>query len=95
MTLTLTAEIEELVNERVKSGEYNSAAEVILSALHLLKAHKERVELLRDDINLGVEDIKSGRSTTLSSDEEVDQFISEIIAGGWEKHPQGEGNAHH
>lgn len=76
MTFTLTAEIEELVNERVKSGEYKSAAEVILVALRLLKAQREKLELLRSDITQGIEDIQMGRSITLSSDEEVDQFIS-------------------
>jgi hypothetical protein len=37
---------------------------------------------LRADINQGLEDIQLGRSITLSSDEEVDQFISQIMGSG-------------
>jgi antitoxin ParD1/3/4 len=41
MNVSLTAKLEELVNEKVRSGLYNTASEVVREALRLLK--------LRDD----------------------------------------------
>jgi antitoxin ParD1/3/4 len=41
MNVSLTAELEELVNEKVRSGLYHTASEVVREALRLLK--------LRDD----------------------------------------------
>ena len=38
MTITLTDELEELINEKVRSGAYKSADEVVTASLRLLKA---------------------------------------------------------
>jgi antitoxin ParD1/3/4 len=39
MNVNLTPELEELVHNRVKSGRYNSASEVVREALRLLEDH--------------------------------------------------------
>ncbi len=54
MIITITPEIEELVNEQVKSGEYSSPSEVLLESLRLLKAHREEIIELRRKIQVGV-----------------------------------------
>ena len=41
MNVSLTPELETLVNEKVKSGDYNSASEVVREALRLLKEQDE------------------------------------------------------
>ena len=49
MNFSLTPEMEEMVNEKVKSGKYRTAAEVIGAALELLKEQgqaEERLEML-------------------------------------------------
>lgn len=59
MTLSLTPEQEELVNEQISSGKYQSANEVITEALRLLKERNEiykgRFEELKKEIMLGIE----------------------------------------
>jgi antitoxin ParD1/3/4 len=64
MTITLTGELEELINEKVKSGEYKSADEVVIEGLRLLKAKGQGMEALRREIMRGIVDMQQGRFTT-------------------------------
>lgn len=64
MNVSLTAELEQLVNEKVASGMYHSASEVIREGLRLLKERDElrrvRMDELRRDVMLGVEQVRAG-----------------------------------
>lgn len=80
MTITLSHELEELVNERVKSDAYESAEAVIRAALRLLKAREEGIEALRTEILLGFEDIQRGRFMSVDSDQELESFSDELIS---------------
>ncbi len=80
MTITLTDELEELINEKVKSGEYKSADELVIASLRLLKAQEKGMESLRQEIMCGVEDIQQGRFTTYRTDTELKSFSNEIIS---------------
>lgn len=85
MTITLTDELEELINEKVKSGKYKSADEVIMASLRLLKAQEKGMDALRQEIMLGVEDIRQGRFTAYETDAELGAFSDEIIRHGQER----------
>lgn len=85
MTITLTDELEELINEKVKSGAYKSADEVIIASLRLLKAQEKGMEALRQEIMCGVEDIQQGRFTAYGTDAELEAFSGEIISRGQER----------
>jgi antitoxin ParD1/3/4 len=79
MTVTLTDELEELINERIESGAYHSANEVISESLRLLKAREQGMEALRKEVMRGVEDIQLGRFTVYSTDAKVEAFSGKII----------------
>lgn len=64
MTITLTDDLEKLVNEKVESGAYKSADDVIIEGLRLLKAREEGKDALRREIMRGVLDIEQGRFST-------------------------------
>ena len=85
MTITLTDELEELINEKVRSGEYKSADEVVMESLRLLKAKEEGTEALRREIMRGVEDIEQNRFTTLATDADLESYSDEIVRQGQEK----------
>lgn len=85
MTITLTDELEELVNEKVKSGSYKSADEVVMASLRLLKAQEEGMEALRREIMIGVGDIQEGRFATYATDAELDALSDKIIRQGQER----------
>jgi antitoxin ParD1/3/4 len=59
MNVSLTPELEQLVQDKVSSGLYNSASEVVREALRLLQERDEvrkvRLEELRREIARGVE----------------------------------------
>jgi antitoxin ParD1/3/4 len=85
MTITLTDELENLVNEKVKSGEYKSADEVVMASLRLLKAQEEGIEVLRREIMRGLEDIQQGRFSSYATEDELEMFSDQIIKQGHER----------
>lgn len=82
MTITLTDELEEMINAKIRSGAYKSADEVVIESLRLLKAKEEGIDALRREIMRGVEDIGQGRFTTYTTDAELEAFSDEIIMQG-------------
>jgi antitoxin ParD1/3/4 len=63
MNISLTPELEQLVNDKVKSGMYQTASEVIREGLRLLKERDQRLESLRRDVRAGFEAIERGEYT--------------------------------
>ncbi len=82
MNVSLTPELEKFVNEKVKSGLYNSASEVLRESLRLLQEQdvlKEyRRNELRREIMLGVEQMRNGEFTTYQSEEDFERLADEI-----------------
>lgn len=72
MNISLTPELEELIKQKVAGGMYHSASEVIREALRLLKErdehHQMRIEQLRRDIQIGLDQIARGEVRTLDED---------------------------
>jgi antitoxin ParD1/3/4 len=66
MDISLTSQLEKVVKEKVASGLYNSASEVVGEALRLLDDHDRlqqiKLERLRNDIREGLD---SGKSASL------------------------------
>ena len=65
MNVSLPPELEARVRQRVESGMYGSASEVIREALRLFEAYEQvktaKLDGLRQDIAKGLDDIKNGR----------------------------------
>ncbi len=85
MEITLTPELEKLIDEQIQSGEYNSPGEVLREGLLLLKERKLlrriRLEELRGEVQKGIDAMKEGRYTTYNSAEElVEDVIQEARA---------------
>ena len=60
MNVSLTPELEKIVAERVASGRYASASEVIQEALRLLD-ERDQLNQLRQDVRRGLEQLDQGR----------------------------------
>ena len=69
MNVSLTPELEKLVNERVRSGMYSSASEVVREALRLLHDQEElrrrKLEDLRKEIQIGLDQLDRGEGIPL------------------------------
>lgn len=66
MNISLTPQLEKLVQDRVKSGRYTSASEVIREALRLLDTHDraldEGLARLQADVEAGLRELDAGKS---------------------------------
>ena len=66
MNVSLTPKLIALIEERVRSGRYPSASEVVREALRLLQDVEQvraaRLKELRKDIASGMKDLDKGRS---------------------------------
>jgi antitoxin ParD1/3/4 len=77
MHISLTPELEIRVKQKVASGYYNNASEVIREALRFWEKNEEfvqymKLEILKKRLSMGAEQAKQG--------EFVAQSVSEIIA---------------
>jgi len=65
MNVSLTPELEKLVQDKIASGLYTSASEVVREALRLLaesdRQHAMRVNELREHIAKGLAEAKAGQ----------------------------------
>ncbi len=66
MNVSLTPELEQLVTEKVESGRYTSASEVIREALRLLEEHdqlkQQRLTEVREKIDRGLQQLDAGQA---------------------------------
>jgi antitoxin ParD1/3/4 len=64
MNVSLTPELERRIAEKVESGLYTSASEVVRESLRLLfeaeELRERRLEQLRADVRLGIEPLDQG-----------------------------------
>jgi len=90
MNVSLTPELEEMVNQKVASGMYSSASEVIREALRLLKEQdmlKEyRLAELRKEIALGIEQADKDRMKPFEA-EDLKRRVQKRLTG--EEETQG------
>lgn len=70
MNVSLTQELEQIVDQKVKSGLYNSASEVVREGLRLLQQRDEmretKLNALRAEIQKGTDSLEAGRHRDLS-----------------------------
>jgi len=82
MHVSLTPKLEELVRDKVDSGLYNNASEVIREALRLMHEFDSVQELklkqLRKELAKGEADLAAGRKTVLSNDEELRELFARL-----------------
>ena len=82
MEITITTELEDLINEEMQTGNYFSPNDVLREGLLLLKAHKipqeVRRENLRSEIQKGIDAMRDGKYRTYySADEMIEDVIKE------------------
>jgi antitoxin ParD1/3/4 len=63
MNVSLTPELERLISDKVDSGLYQTASEVVREALRLLKERDQEREALRADVRAGFDQLARGKGT--------------------------------
>lgn len=72
LNVSLTPQLEEFVREKVSSGRYNSASEVVREALRLMHSYEGLREnalvKLRCDVEAGWQQVEEGKMTEFDPD---------------------------
>jgi antitoxin ParD1/3/4 len=78
MNVSLPQGLAEFVEREVASGAYSTASEVVRDGLRILQrdraAYEERMAILRQEIQLGLDDLDAGRI----SDRSVMEILEEV-----------------
>jgi antitoxin ParD1/3/4 len=86
--VVLTDQQDSPVDRLVKSGRYQNASEVLRESLRLVE-HEDaengaRIEALRDAAQVGIADVKAGRTRSFRSAEALDRHFGAIAASAIE-----------
>lgn len=80
MNISLTPQLEKLVQDKVASGLYNNASEVVREALRLMKESEElrraKLKALKAALAKGEADYAAGRYTILKSEKDIDALFA-------------------
>ena len=89
MNVSLTPELEKMVTEKVSSGLYNSASEVVREGLRLLQDHDElrriRRDELRREIMLGVDQIRNGQYNVIDTEQDLVDLRQRVLSRAMSK----------
>jgi len=88
MNVSLTPELEAMIQQQVDSGRYNNASEVVREALQLLD-ERDRLEHLRSLVLVGLEQAQRGELVEFTPElfEEIDRRVEERLLRGEEPDP--------
>lgn len=87
--IELTDQQLKFIREVVDTGEYQDTSDAIRAGLRLLKQHREkyqaRLNVLRGEIQKGIDSYERGAYIELDSDEALDEFFAEVSRQGRER----------
>ena len=88
MNVSLTPQLEAMIRQRVESGRYNNASEVVREALRLLD-ERDRLEHLRSLVLVGLEQAQRGELVEFTPElfEDIDRRVEERFLRGEEPNP--------
>jgi antitoxin ParD1/3/4 len=83
MHVSLTPELESLIKNKVESGLYNNASEVIREAIRFMEMNQDivmqmKLDRLRMHLQTGENEIVNGQGSPLKSKEDVSTFFDGI-----------------
>ena len=84
MHISLTPKLEAQIKNKVESGLYNNASEVIREALRFMATHEEwiyeiKLARLREQLQTGVDQLKQGQGINVESRKELDNVFDALI----------------
>jgi antitoxin ParD1/3/4 len=82
MKLQLSPELEDLVREKVSSGLYRDASDVVAEALRLLDRFDQQPALRRDALRAavqqGLDSAEAGKVTVIETDQDLKVFFNAL-----------------
>lgn len=78
---SLPDQLDQFVQNQIATGKYGSAEEVLCAALRLLRDRDRRLDELRRDVQVGLDQLQRGEFTDYSEDS-LKSFLEEVKAEG-------------
>ena len=75
MNVSLTPTLEKAVKEKVESGLYNNASEVIREALRIALRQEQENDWLKREAAIGFAQLEAGEITRVNSKEEFKKLV--------------------
>ena len=91
MNVSLTPDLEQFIANKVSTGRYQTASEVVREGLRLLEERDQNkkpnfmfssMEELREKVQEGVDALDRGEYTVVKGDEDLSKIINDIKAKG-------------
>ena len=85
MSIAFPDDMEQFVQNAVASGKFRSREELVSAALTMFRNREEKLDRLREDIQIGIDQLERGEFTEISSSEEDSAFRESIKSRGRER----------
>ena len=85
MTVRIPRELEQYIQQKVASGEFESEGEFVSEAMRIYRELEERHKRLRCDVQHGIDQLDRGEGIELNGDDELRRFFDDIKARGRER----------
>ena len=85
MTEMLPADLQQFVQEELAAGRYQSPAEVISDGLRLLRDRERRLNELRVELQVGIDELERGEAIVIRDEQELKAFFEDIKVRGRER----------
>ncbi len=82
---SLPAEFERMVQSEIASGRFSSVEELVCEALRQYQERQSRLTHLRQEIQLGLDDLDCGERIEIHDDAELDAYFDGLVARGQER----------
>lgn len=66
MNVSLTPELEQYINDKVATGRYASASEVVREALRAQEARERKFAALKADIDAAIKEVEEGKAIEMT-----------------------------
>jgi antitoxin ParD1/3/4 len=82
---SLPSEYEQFVQGEVASGRFPTPLDVVCEALKQYREQQERLDTLKQEIQMGLDELRRGESIQIRNEAELDAYFDEIEARGRER----------
>lgn len=79
---SLPAEYEQFVQGEVASGRFHAPVDVVCEALKQYREQQQRLDTLKQEIKVGLDELRRGESIQIRSEAELDAYFDEIEVRG-------------
>ncbi len=80
MSPVIPAEFVPFVTRELASGKYRCEADVVSAALRLLEAREQKLDALRADLQVGIDQLERGEYVEIRNEEDKRAFIEGLSA---------------